>query len=106
MVDVSEYGSVPLDPNQPLHLGLRRQPTPDGSELRYIALINGYEVTLPINTDEDVKKHISELEKVDFNQGRYAVNCGFFTRALAGGKATIEVERVKFVYDSGLERKN
>ncbi|MEZ5993321.1 MAG: tetratricopeptide repeat protein [Planctomycetota bacterium] len=105
LIDVSLYGTVPLDPDQKLTLALRRQLSQDRSEVEYWAVINGYEVRLPVNKDKDSKKHIDELNKVDFNQGRYAITCGFFTRALLGGKATVEVERVKFIYDGGLDRK-
>lgn len=105
IIDVSEYGNVPLDPEQKLTLSLRRQVSSDKSDVEYWAVINGYEVRLPVNRDKDKKKHIEELNKTDFNVGRNAILCGFFTRAYKDGKASIEVERVKFIYDSNLAGK-
>jgi hypothetical protein len=104
VIDLELYGNVPLDPKAKLKLTLRRQLSPDESEVIYIAVINDYELRLPINQKADKDTHISDLEKRDFNQGRFSINCGFFTRAVQGTRATIEVERVKFVYDGGLAK--
>jgi hypothetical protein len=97
LVDISQYGGVPLNADDALTLSIRREYSKDRSDVNYIAIINGWEVRLPITLDE--------LTRVDFNQGRYAVHCGFFTRALTGVKGTVEVDRVKFIYDSGLTKK-
>jgi hypothetical protein len=97
LVDVSQYGGVPLNPEDRLTLSIRRQYSKDRSDIDYIAIVNGWETRLPIDLDE--------LTRVDFNQGRYAVHCGFFTRALTGVKGTVELDRVKFIYDSGLSKK-
>jgi tetratricopeptide (TPR) repeat protein len=100
-VDVASYGGVPLKAGERLTLALRRQVTKDRSDVEYIGIINGYEVRLPIVTDSP-PQGISELTDVSFNQPRYAVHCGFFTRALTGGKGVVEVESAKFIFDSGL----
>jgi tetratricopeptide (TPR) repeat protein len=106
LVDVADYGGVPLKPNDKLTLSLRRQLSKDLSDVDYVGIINGYEVKLPIIPDKDkVPAGISELTNVDFNQSRYAVHCGFFTRALTGVKGTVEVESAKFIFDGGLGKK-
>ncbi|MCA8914225.1 MAG: hypothetical protein KDB90_02345 [Planctomycetes bacterium] len=97
LVDISLYGGVPLNPEDRLTLSIRRQLSNDHSDIEYIAIINGWETKLPVELDE--------LTRVDFNQSRYAVHCGFFTRALTGVKGTVEVDRAKFIYDSGQTKK-
>ncbi|MCB9933726.1 MAG: hypothetical protein H6841_09940 [Planctomycetes bacterium] len=105
LLDITEYGGRPLGPDDKLSLGLRRQYSRDMSDVDYIAIVNGWEIKLPVNGSEDDKLHSAELVRVDFHSSVTAVHCGFFTRALTGVKATIEVESVRFVYDSGLVRK-
>lgn len=105
LIDVTAYGGRPLLPDDKLTLALRRQYSKDFSDIDYVAVINGWEVKLPVNRSENDKLHLSELTRVDFQSATFAVHCGFFTRALVGVKATIEVDSVKFIYDSGLTRK-
>ena len=93
-LDPLELGGWKPDANRGVVMSLRRQISKDLSSVDYIAVIDGMEVTLPIK--------LAELTKPDFNQGRNAVMCGFFTRGFIGAKANIEVERVKFIFDDGL----
>lgn len=97
VINVAEYGGMPLNPDEKVTLALRRQLSDDGSEIEFIAVINNYEVRLPVQFDE--------LTKNDFNNSRWVVMCGFFTRGMQGAKGTIEVERARFVYDGGLGEK-
>lgn len=99
VIAIDQYGGVPLRTDDSLTLAIRRQLSSNRSSVEYIAIINGfYEVLLPVKDNELTKAN-------DFNTGRAVIHCGFFTRAGNGIRGTVEVERVKFIYDSGFVRK-
>lgn len=97
-IDIEQYGGVPLRSSDSLTLAIRRQLNSKGSAVEYVAVINGfYEILLPVKTDD--------LTKNDFNITRNVVHAGFFTRAGTGIVGTVEVDRAKFIHDSGLSRR-
>lgn len=98
LVDVRSYGGLALNKDEPLTLAIRRQESGDFSEAEYVAVINGHEVKLAV-TDSDLKLN-------DFKSGAAKLRCGFFTQAAAGAKGAVQVERAKFIYDSGLGGKS
>ncbi|MBZ0135449.1 MAG: hypothetical protein K8I27_03620 [Planctomycetes bacterium] len=96
-INVADYGGVPLKSGDTLKLAIRRQLSANRSSIEYIAVINDfYEVELPVKLDD--------LTKNDFSQGRAVVHCGFFTRAMVGVRGVVEVESVRFIYDSGFNK--
>ncbi|MCC6465490.1 MAG: hypothetical protein IT463_09150 [Planctomycetes bacterium] len=97
LVDVRLYGGLALNKDEKLTLALRRQMHKDMSEIEYVAVINGYEVKLPVTQPE--------LKAQDLGQKEYKVFCGFYAQALAGQKSNVQVERARFVFDSGLAGK-
>ncbi len=97
LIDVRSYGGLPLNKNEKLTLALRRQLSDDMSAMEWVAVINGFEVKLNVT--------VSELTAQDLKQGQYKLRCGFYTQAVAGVKGTVQVRRVKCVYDSGLSGK-
>jgi tetratricopeptide (TPR) repeat protein len=100
VIDVADYGGVPLKPGERLSLAIRRQRSRDLSDLEYVAIINGYEVRLPISVNA-TGVGTDELTDTQFSSS-YALHCGFFTRAGVDIKGTVEVEEARFIYDSGL----
>lgn len=94
LIDVRSYGGIPLNKDERLTLALRRQLSEDLSEVEYFAVINGYEVKLAVT--------LGDLTAHDMKGGQFKQRCGFFVQAVAGVKATVQVRRVRFVYDSGL----
>lgn len=97
-IDVAEYGGVPLNPEQGMKLGIRRQLADDGSNVKYYALINGFEVELPIDRSDPMCRN--DLKNADID-----ATAGFFVNAFRGTKATWEVEGVRFIFDSGLSER-
>jgi len=98
LVDVRSYGGIPLNKDEKLTLALRRQRSDDDSMIEYFAVINGYQVKLAIT--------MAELNSDDLKQGQFKQRCGFYAQAVAKVKASVQVRRVKFVYDSGLGGKS
>lgn len=94
LIDVRSYGGIPLNKDEKLTLALRRQLSDDLSQVDYFAVINGYEVKLAVT--------LGELTSQDVKDGQFKQRCGFYVQAVAGVKGTVQVRRVKFVYDSGL----
>ncbi|MCC7507916.1 MAG: hypothetical protein IT464_00905 [Planctomycetes bacterium] len=94
-VDVGDYGGVPLNLEQPLVLGIRRQLADDGSDVQYFALINGFEVKLPMDRTDAMARN-------DFKNNDLEATAGFYVNAFRGSQASVEIERVKFIFDSGL----
>lgn len=94
LIDVRSYGGIPLNKDETLSLALRRQLSQDLSSVEYWAVINGYEVKLNIT--------LGDLTSQDIKQGQFKQRCGFFVQAVKGVKGTVQVRRVRFVYDSGL----
>ncbi|MCL4730475.1 MAG: hypothetical protein KJ044_08595, partial [Planctomycetes bacterium] len=94
LIDVRSYGGIPLNKDEKLTLALRRQLSDDLSYVEYFAVINGYEVKLNVT--------LGDLTAQDIKEGPFKQRCGFFVQAVAGVKGTVQVRRVRFVYDSGL----
>ncbi|MBX3475710.1 MAG: hypothetical protein KF754_15170 [Planctomycetes bacterium] len=94
LIDVRSYGGIPLNKDEKLTLALRRQLSTDLSAIEYWAVINGYEVKLNVT--------IGDLTSQDVKQSQFKQRCAFFAQAVAGVKATVQVRRVRFIYDSGL----
>lgn len=97
-IDVAQYGGVPLNPEQGMRLGIRRQLADDGSNVKYFALINGFEVELPIDRSDAMCRN--DLKNTDID-----ATAGFFVNAYRGTKATWDVESVRFIFDSGLSER-
>ncbi|MDC1142201.1 hypothetical protein OAU50_03850 [Planctomycetota bacterium] len=95
IIDPASYGGLPLGKDERLKLAIRRDTTPDKSKLRYWVVINGTEVALDV-TEKKLTSH--DLRSRD----KYKLRCGFFTQASTGVKGSVEIERVRLIYDGGL----
>jgi hypothetical protein len=97
-VDVGDYGGVPLNAEDGLKLGIRRQLAEDGSRVRYFAIINGHEVALPLQNSDPMATN-------DIKKTSLKAACGFYAITSAGTKAETQIESVRFIFDSGLGEK-
>lgn len=94
-IEPEKYGGLPLSPNGSLTIALRRQLASDSSKVEFVAVINGYENVIPIENPK-------ELTRKDFSTKSVLLQCGAFLVVPEGVKAEYSIERVRFVYDSGL----
>ncbi|MHC4839731.1 MAG: hypothetical protein ACYTDT_02070, partial [Planctomycetota bacterium] len=95
IIDPASYGGIQLGKDERLKLAIRRDTTPDRSKIKYWVVINGTEVALDVSEKKLTSNDLRSRQK-------NKLRCGFFTQASLGVKGSVEVERVRLVYDSGL----
>lgn len=97
IIDPAYYGGVSLGKDERLRLAIRRATSADNHKMDYFVVINGSEVAIDI-TD----KKLNSNDLATSKRQKHKLRCGFYTQAPAGIKGSVEIERVKLVYDGGL----
>ncbi len=95
LIDIRTYNG-PIGAESPLNLALLRRMSKDRSSIVYVAVVNGYEIELPL------PESASDARSPNLDDKTLKIGCDFFMFGVQETGGEMAVEGVEFVFDSGL----